>query len=147
MNMNAKCQMLNAKLTRLKCGFSLLELLIVVAIISILVSLGAVSYSQAQKKARDSRRASDMKAIQNALEQYYADTNSNYPIATSGLTATYLPGGWPTDPKTDVGYVPSTLTTTSYCVCALLEGTTTGGNSGPACAYGSGSYHCVSNLQ
>jgi len=54
-------------------GFTLLELLIVIAIIGILISIGVVSYGAAQKKSRDSRRMSDLKAVQAAFEQYSAD--------------------------------------------------------------------------
>lgn len=54
-------------------GFTLLELLVVIGIISILVTLVSASYSSAQKKARDTRRKSDMKALQNCLEQSYSN--------------------------------------------------------------------------
>lgn len=67
-------------------------MLIVIGIIAILVALGASSYSTAQRKARDSKRKSDLKMIQNAYEQYYSICNFNYPatLPTAGnkLTAT-----------------------------------------------------------
>jgi len=64
-----------------KLGFTLLELLVVIGIIGVLVSLGVSSYSTAQKKARDSRRKSDLKTIQACMEQYYAYTdNFKYPV-------------------------------------------------------------------
>lgn len=125
-------------------GFSLLELLIVIAIIGILVSLGTVSYSSAQKKGRDSRRKSDLRAIQNAWEQYYADTNGVYPVSCS-VSATYLPAGLPTDPKGGASYNGS-CTSATYCFCATLE--QGGGNAtNTSCTFGSGTYHCVKNLQ
>lgn len=76
----------------MKKGFTLLEMLIVIGIIAILVALGASSYSTAQRKARDSKRKSDLKMVQNAYEQYYSICNFNYPatLPTAGnkLTAT-----------------------------------------------------------
>lgn len=99
-----------------------MELLIVIAIIGILISIATVAYSSAQKKSRDSRRKSDVKAIQNAMEQYYADTSSTY-AADCAPGTTYLPGGLPLDPKKGTTYVENDdCTSTTYCVCAELEG-------------------------
>ncbi len=125
-------------------GFTLLELLIVIAIVGILVSIGVVSYSSAQKKARDSRRTSDVKAIQNAWEQYYADNSGTYP-ASCTVDASYLPAGLPTDPKTGDAYSVS-CTDTTYCFCGVME--SGAGNANGSCGYGAATTHyCVSNLQ
>jgi len=131
-------------------GFTLLELLIVIALIGILVSLGAASYTAAQKKTRDARRQADMKAIQDAFEQYYANNNGNYPTSASCTAdTTYLPAGVPKDPKTDVAYtITCDATGSTYCSCATMEGTTTGGNATDAsCTFGAGTYYCVKNRQ
>ncbi len=130
-------------------GFTLLEVLVVVAIIGILISIGTAAYTSAQKKSRDGRRQGDLRSIQNAFEQYYAD-NSAYPISGScTVSSTYLPAGIPKDPKTAVAYtITCDGTGATYCSCALLEGTTTGGNATNAsCTFGSGAYFCVKNLQ
>jgi prepilin-type N-terminal cleavage/methylation domain-containing protein len=125
-------------------GFTLVELLIVIAIIGILVSLGAVSYTTAQQKGRDGRRKSDLRAVQNAWEQYYSDNTSAYP-ATCSVGTTYLPGGMPEDPKTGDPYAQSCSATT-YCFCATLE-SGLGNATNTNCTFGSGSYYCVKNLQ
>lgn len=88
----------------MKKGFTLLEILVVIGIIAILVALGATSYSTAQKKARDARRKSDLKSIQNALEQYYSICNFQYPFSGTGNLSGSLTCGsttlitYPTDP-------------------------------------------------
>jgi prepilin-type N-terminal cleavage/methylation domain-containing protein len=71
---------LNPKSSNLypKRGFTLLELLVSVAIISILSAVGMVTYSEAQKFARDAKRKEDLKAIGVALELFY-HTNKKYP--------------------------------------------------------------------
>lgn len=68
------------KLQTKKFGFTLIELLIVVTIISILVSLGTISYFDAQKRGRDSKRISDLETIKKALQLYYND-NGKYPYS------------------------------------------------------------------
>ncbi len=133
----------------LSAGFTLLEVLVVIAIIGILISMGTAAYTSAQKKSRDARRQSDLKAIQNGFEQYYADNNA-YPTS-SGCTvgSTYLPEGIPKDPKTGTAYaITCDANGNTYCSCSLLEGTTTAGNAtDTSCTFGAGSYHCVKNLQ
>jgi len=105
-----------------KIAFTLIELLVTISIIGILIAVGTVAYSSAQKKARDSRRRGDLKAIQNALEQYYAD-NTAYPSLTygDGEFATYISGGIvPTDPKDGSVYNATTYSSSAYTICADL---------------------------
>lgn len=134
-------------------GFTLVEMLIVIAIIAILISLGVVSFSSAQKKGRDSKRRADMKAVQAAWEQYYADNNGSYP-ATCAVGTTYLPAGLPTDPKnldpSVYDFSNAHCTASTYCFCTLLEsgtGNAAAAASGATCSFGTGSYFCVGNLQ
>ncbi len=60
-------------------GFTLIELLVVIAIIGILATIVLVSLNTARQKARDTRRASDLRQVALALEMYY-DDNSTYPV-------------------------------------------------------------------
>jgi prepilin-type N-terminal cleavage/methylation domain-containing protein len=71
-------------------GFTLLELLMVVAIIGLLTTIIMTSVATARKKANDARRVSDMHQIENALELYHSRFN-RYP--DSDLQGS---GGWDT---------------------------------------------------
>ncbi len=64
-------------------GFTIIELLVVVAIIGVLTSLGLAFLSQAQEKGRDSRRFEDLQQIKNALELYSADQSGLFPSGNS----------------------------------------------------------------
>jgi prepilin-type N-terminal cleavage/methylation domain-containing protein len=70
--------MLNKKKTG-NLGFTLVELLIVIAIIGILAAIVLVNLNVSRKKGRDARRLSDIHQIMTALELFYAD-NSGYPL-------------------------------------------------------------------
>lgn len=133
----------------IKRAFSLIELLVVIALIGILVAVATVSYTTIQKRSRDSRRTTDMKFVQQAMEQYYASSSSTYPASCSGLSSTYLPGGMPSDPKTDVSYADASIsscTSDSYCFCVRME--TISGNATTNCdGTVVGSYYCIGSVQ
>lgn len=77
-----------------KKGFTLIELLVVIGIIGLLSTLAVVALGSARQKARDSKRLSDIKQVQTALELYFTDNNT-YPVAnniTLGVDATCLVG-------------------------------------------------------
>ncbi|MST04397.1 MAG: type II secretion system protein [Candidatus Pacebacteria bacterium] len=78
-------------------GFTLVELLIVIAIIGILASALLVSLKGARQAARDARRIADLKQVQSALELYYSKCGnypggSTCPIAIPDYTSD---GVWP----------------------------------------------------
>lgn len=72
----------------MKKSFTLIEMLVVIGIIGVLVGFGALSYSTVQKKARDSKRQSDLKAAQQILEQCYSVNGYQYPIISGNGTKT-----------------------------------------------------------
>ena len=65
----------------MKRGFTLVELLVVIAIIALLSTLSVVALNSARAKARDARRLSDIKQIRTALEMYF-DSALTYPTTT-----------------------------------------------------------------
>jgi prepilin-type N-terminal cleavage/methylation domain-containing protein len=67
-------------------GFTLVELLIVVAIIGILASVVIVGLAPTQRSGRDARRISDIRQVQTALELYYAKCGY-YPGTTQAAAA------------------------------------------------------------
>ena len=69
-------------------GFTLLELLIVIVIIGILALLIIPNITSAPKKARDTQRKTDLRAIQKGLEEYFVSNNS-YP-GTGGIADAVL---------------------------------------------------------
>lgn len=65
-------------LKRKQSGFTIVELLIVIVVIGILAALVVTTFSGIQKKARDSERQTDIKAVHGQVEAYYAQ-NGKYP--------------------------------------------------------------------
>lgn len=59
-----------SKLDKQKTGFTLVELLVVVAILGILSTFSVVNLNLAKAKARDAKRLSDIVQIRKALEIY-----------------------------------------------------------------------------
>ncbi len=98
-----------------KHGFTLIELMVVMAIIAILTAVVLSNIGQSKMKARDGKRVSDLAQIQLALELYFDRcnaypgsldlTNSNTTCATnSNIKLGNYITAIPTDPITKVMY-------------------------------------------
>jgi prepilin-type N-terminal cleavage/methylation domain-containing protein len=59
-------------------GFTIVELLVVIAVIGILTTISVVGYNRYQANSRDTQRAAKVTAIAEALEKYY-DQHGEYP--------------------------------------------------------------------
>jgi type IV pilus assembly protein PilE len=87
---------------RLKRGFSLLELLVVIVIISILASIAYPSYQFSVKRSRRALAQADLMAFANAMERRFSLMNT-YLGAAEGGTSTGSPDPTvfqPTSPTT-----------------------------------------------
>jgi type II secretion system protein G len=64
-------------------AFTLIELIVVIAIIGLLSSIVMASLADTRKEALDKRRMEDLRQVKNALELYYTD-HRVYPSETDG---------------------------------------------------------------
>jgi prepilin-type N-terminal cleavage/methylation domain-containing protein len=79
---------------KVESGFTIIELLIVIAIIGILATLVLTNFQGAQARGRDTVRSSDVNSVFSKLEEYY-NNNSGYPLGTAVTSAaaqTTFPG-------------------------------------------------------
>ncbi len=71
----------------MKRGFTIIELLVSVAIIALLTAIVMVSISTTKSKNRDTNRMSQLHEINNALNLYHTG-NQRFPIYTGNITGT-----------------------------------------------------------
>jgi prepilin-type N-terminal cleavage/methylation domain-containing protein len=69
-------------------GFTIIELLIVIVVIGILALLVLNTYNGVQQKARDTKRKTDINAIDGQMEAYQA-SNAKYPTLANLNDATF----------------------------------------------------------
>jgi prepilin-type N-terminal cleavage/methylation domain-containing protein len=79
--------------TEKRKGFTLIEILIVVAIIAILASVVLVGLGPTQQAGRDARRISDLSEVQTGLELYY-NKFGIYPGTAAGGTGAPAAATW-----------------------------------------------------
>ncbi len=114
----------------LKAGFTLIELMVVVTIISLLVTAGAVVYTKVVANSRDAKRKADLEAVKNALVLYRVD-NSYYPSSITWTSMApinnYISVTSMSGPRGDsYVYTPAGCVSAqckTFTVCATLENT------------------------
>ncbi|MBI4004550.1 prepilin-type N-terminal cleavage/methylation domain-containing protein [Candidatus Roizmanbacteria bacterium] len=141
-----------------KKGFSLIELIVVIAIIGVIAGLLLPNFMGARERARDTTRKSDLKQLQKALESYRQDQNPvAYPTVYGGSgnalgvcggqlgSSTVYMAKIPCDPlnttPTPYYYNPDN-TNLKFTLCSCLD------NKGDADATGTncpGTYTCSSS--
>ncbi|HEX9860888.1 MAG TPA: prepilin-type N-terminal cleavage/methylation domain-containing protein [Nitrospirota bacterium] len=82
-----------------KSGFTLIELMVVVAIIGILASLAQPMFKTATLKSREAALKEDLFNMRSVIDQYYAD-NGEYPSSLNDLVDKGYMRSVPVDPFT-----------------------------------------------
>jgi prepilin-type N-terminal cleavage/methylation domain-containing protein len=67
-----------------RTGFTLIEILVVIAIIASIIAIAIPNYLSARQRASDVKKKEEMASIKTALRLYYNDYN-NYPGGTTGM--------------------------------------------------------------
>ncbi len=126
--------------------FTLIEILIVIAIIGIIISVSLISFSNVRQKSRDTKRISDIQLLQKSLEDYYRNEGSYPETLTPGQklvgavsSSTYMqmvpqnpsPKNDGACPNSDYAYI---LTGTGYMIDFCLSESTAQLTAGQKCA-------------
>lgn len=99
-------------------GYTIVELVIVLAVAAILTTFGIVASSQVQKDSRDKKRESDNILFRNELEKFY-DKNGEYPPGCSNNCSS-----WFFTNNTSTGGTILSSTSTNATIKAILPGIT-----------------------
>lgn len=120
---------------RLKAGFTIVELIVVIAVIGILAAIVMANYNGAQAKARDTKRISHLNSIAESLTSYRLKYNDQ--ITSTTCTGGYNGGGSGWFNYIGTNYtkdILSCMTDKGYLDSSFVDPTgcgTTGGSSAP----------------
>lgn len=81
-----------------RAGFTIVEVLIVIAVISILATMVVVAYNTIRSSASTLQRISDLESVDAQLQRYALKNNGSYPATTANTTANWTS----VDVETDV---------------------------------------------
>ncbi|MGZ8259038.1 MAG: type IV pilin protein [Caldimonas sp.] len=97
-------------------GFTLIELMIAIAIIAILAAIAIPSYSEYVRRGRITEAVSALSGMRVKMEQFFQDNRTYVGACTAGTVAPR-----PAD-TTNFAYTCPTLTATQYTITATGQG-------------------------
>ncbi len=97
--MNVIRQFTKSRTRQLNAGFTMIELLVVLALIVILASMGMAQYRSSVVHAKEAVLKQDLFQFRDAIDQYYADKNQ-WPSALDALVSEGYLRKLPEDPFT-----------------------------------------------
>lgn len=109
-------------------GFTLVEIMVTVAIIALLAAIAIPNLNRSKVAANESAAQTTLKSISFALENYYA-INNRYPPDTNSLLGAappYLNKDYFTGTTNGYTYTSNTLTDYTYLITAAPVSATTG---------------------
>ncbi|KKQ38758.1 MAG: hypothetical protein US54_C0004G0017 [Candidatus Roizmanbacteria bacterium GW2011_GWA2_37_7] len=84
-------------------GFSLIEIIVVISIITLLVGIGITSFSGFRERGRDDRRILDAELLREALDKYFTNQNGGfYPTTLDILVSDGYLDRLPADPLSEL---------------------------------------------
>jgi len=86
--------------TRPQAGFTLIELIVVMAIVALLVSIAAPRYFRSVDRAKENTLRTSLGVMRDAIDQFAAD-KGRYPESLAELVESRYLRAVPTDPMTD----------------------------------------------
>ena len=83
-----------------QCGFTLIEILVVMAIVALLITLAVPRYFGSLEKSKETVLRETLATTRDALDKFYAD-NGKYPDSLDALVSKKYLRAMPFDPVTD----------------------------------------------
>lgn len=102
-------------------GFTLIEILIVIAVISILIGIALPRFRGMQEEGNITKAKGELRTLQTAVESYYIHNNNTYPGSLANVI-TQRPAivtTMPTDPFSGTNYGYSTGGTNLYVLYSV----------------------------
>jgi len=109
-------------------GFTLIEVLVVAALISLISSIVIAEVEDSQSSARDAQRKADLNSIRSGMAIFF-DNNDRFPSSYTELKNSGTMANIPEDPSENVRYPFATSSTNDFDVClaACVEEPAKGG--------------------
>ncbi len=107
-------------ISRLVSGFTLVEIIVVIAIMGVLSAIVYSSFNSAKAQSRDQRKISDIAGLQLSLESYF-NHNHEYPADLQSLVPQYISSipASPT-PSDEYNYFPMSNSGSNICISYQL---------------------------
>lgn len=116
-----------SKIRQSRAAFTLVEIMIVVAIIGLLAALAVPGFVKARKQSQGRRILNDVRQMDAAIDQWALETGQSdgATVSTTGA-ATYLKGSWKTTDLLGNTFVVGTVGTNQITVSSATKTALTG---------------------